>query len=104
VCDRGGLQDRGDGRVGPCADLQRPVTGGFEPFGAEGLDVPQNADACPEALLRVGLLTQYDLDEGRGFGANIGGLALNAFGRPIGMAPVARRHVLAHGRVLAVRR
>ena len=97
------LQDRGDGRVGPCADIERPVTGGFEPLGAEGLGVPQNADACSEALLRVGLLAQYDLDEGRRLGANIVGLAPDALGRLIGMASVARRHVVAHGRVLAVR-
>ena len=55
------------------------------------------------ALLRVGLLAQYDLDEGRRLGANIVGLAPDALGRPIGMASVARRHVVAHGRVLAVR-
>ena len=49
------------------------------------------------------LLALDDLDERRRFGADLVRLALKAFRRPIGMALVARRHMVAHGRVLAVR-
>ena len=58
-----GLQDRGDGGVGARADLQRAVTGGFEPLAAEALGVPQNADTGAEALLGMRPLAQDDLDE-----------------------------------------
>ena len=85
------------------ADLQRAVTGGFEPLVAEVLGVPQNADAGAEALLRVRPLTQDDLDERRGLGADLPGLPLDALRCPVGVTPVTRRHVLAHRRVLSVR-
>ena len=97
------LQDRVDGGVGARADLQRPAAGGLEPLGPVALGQPQDADAGAEALLGVRPLAQDDLDECRGVAPDLAGPPLEALRRPVGVAPVARRHVLAHRRVLAVR-
>ena len=53
-------------------------------------------------MLGVRALTQDDLDQRRGVAANLAGLAAEALWRPVGVTPVARRHVVAHRRVLAV--
>ena len=48
-------------------------------------------------------LAQDDLDQRRGVAADLAGLPLDPLRRPVGVALVARRHVLAHRRVLSVR-
>ena len=78
------------------------LTGGFEPLATEGLGVPQYADRGAEALLRVRPLAQDDLDECGGLGAGLAGLPLDPLRRPVGVALMARRHMLAHRRVLAI--
>ena len=98
-----GLQDRIDRAVGSRADLQRPTAGGLHPLGPVALDEPHDADAGAEALLGVRALAQDDLDQCRGLGADLTGLPRNPLQRPIGVALVARRHVIAHRRVLAIR-
>ena len=40
-------------------------------------------------------LAQDDLDQRRGVAANLAGLPPEALRRPVGVTPVARRHVLA---------
>src|SRR6202047_4471497 len=98
-----GLQDLVDRAVGSRADLQRSAASGLQPLGPVTLDEPHDADAGAEALLGVRALAQDDLDQRRGLGADLAGLPRNPLRRPIGVALVARRHVLAHRRVLTVR-
>src|SRR5580704_9305253 len=69
------LQDRVDRAVGARTDLERPATGGFQPFAAIRLGEPQDADAGAEALLGVSTLAQDDLDQGRGMAADRAGLS-----------------------------
>src|ERR1700739_1276876 len=57
------LQDRVDRTVGACADLKRATASGIQSFATVALGEPQDADASPEALLRVRALSQNDLDE-----------------------------------------
>ena len=83
--------------------LQRPTAGGLHPFDPVALDEPHDADAGADALLGVRALAQDDLDQRRGLGADLAGLPRDPLRRPIGVALVARRHVFAHRRVLAVR-
>src|ERR1700674_4678738 len=97
-----GLQDRTDRGVGARTDLERPGAGGLEPFAAVALGQPQDAHAGAEALLGMRSLAHDDLDQGRRVAPDLGGLPLDALRRPVGIALVARRHVLAHCRVLAV--
>jgi hypothetical protein len=47
------VEDRSDGAIGPCADVERPGRGCFHPLRAEGFDQPNNAEAGPEALFRM---------------------------------------------------
>ena len=48
------------------------------------------------------LLAQDDLDEGGGVRPDLAGLSHDALKRPVGIAPMARGHVLGQGRVPAV--
>ena len=67
-------------------------------------DVSQDTDRGAEALLWMRSFAQDDLDERRCLRPNLVRPPLDAFRRPIGIAPMARWHVFAHGGVLAVRR
>jgi hypothetical protein len=96
------LQDRDDRSIGARADLQRVGTGGFEPLDAVAVGEPDDAETGAEALFGMRALAQDDLDQRRGHWADLAGLALDALRRPIGVPPVARRHVLAQRRVAAV--
>ena len=96
------LEDRIDGTVGARTDLKRSTAGGLQPFATICLGQPQDADAGAETLLGVRALAQDDLDQRRGMAADCAGLPPDALRGPVGIAPVARRHVLAHRRVLAV--
>jgi hypothetical protein len=97
-----GLQDRTDRGVGAGADLERAGAGGLKPLGPIALGQPKDADAGAEALLGMGLLGEDELDERRRVAPDLTGLPLQALRRPVRVALVARRHVLAHRRVLAV--
>ena len=98
------FENRIDRAVGARPDLDRPAAGGFEPFTPIALGEPYDADAGAEALLRMRALPQDDLDQCRGMAADSAGLPAQALRRPVGIALVARRHMLAHRRMLAVRR
>jgi hypothetical protein len=99
-----GLQDRVDRGVGARADLERALAGGLEPFGRMGAGQPQDAEAGAEALLGMGALAQDRGDQRLGAGADRRGLAPDLLRGPVGVAPMARRHVVAQGGVAAVRR
>src|SRR3984893_4863252 len=60
---------------------------------------PHDAQAGPEALLRVGPALQDQLAERGGSWADRSGLAANALDGPVGVPPMARRHVLGDGGV-----
>src|ERR1700694_4051867 len=82
---------------------ERAAAGGFQSLMPEAVGVPEDADRGAEALLRMRLLAQDDLDQRRCLRPDLICSALDALRRPVGIAPVARWHVLAHGRMLAVR-
>src|ERR1700738_1920410 len=93
------IEDRTHRTVGQGGDLDCPRGGGFEAIGAERPHEPHDAEAGPEALLRVGPALQDQLAERGGSWADRSGLAANALDRPVGVAAMARRHVLGDGGV-----
>src|SRR6202049_2370660 len=93
------VEDQTHRTVGQGADLDCPRGGGFEAIGAERPHQPHDTEAGPEALLRVGPALQDQLAERGGSGADRRALAANALDGPVGVAPMARRHVLGHGGV-----
>ena len=99
-----GLQDRVDRGVGARADLQRPVAGGLQPLGARSVlasrRMPTQARKPCSGCVRSRRMISTSAEV---LGADLAGLPPEALRRPVGVAPVARRHVLAHRRVLAVR-
>ena len=99
-----GLQDRGDRSVGAGADLEGAGAGRLQPLMSKAGRVPQDTDRGAEALLRMRSLAQNDLDQRRCLRPNLVRPSLDAFRRPVGIAPVAGRHMFAHGRVFAVGR
>src|SRR5580700_2935284 len=96
------VEDGSHRAVGQGADLNRPRGGGFQTIGAEWPHQPHDAEAGAEALLRVGPTLQDQLAERGGSWTDRSGLAANALNRPVGVATMARRHVLGHGGVPVV--
>src|ERR1700693_446807 len=97
------LQDRIDGSEGARADLQRPTAGCLQPVAAIALDQPDDADRGPESLLWVRALAHDGLDQRRGIAPDLPGLPSDPLWRPVGIAPMAARHVLTHRGVPPVR-
>jgi len=60
------VEDGFDGAVGPGADVERPRRGRFHPLRAEDFDQPDDAEAGPEALLRMGSFFQDQVAQRRG--------------------------------------
>src|SRR6476659_3927022 len=88
------VEDGAHRAVGQGADLDRPRGGGFQAIGAEWPHQPHDAEAGPEALLRVGPALQDQFAERGGRWTDRSGLAANALDGPVGVPPMARRHVL----------
>src|SRR5882762_5897594 len=97
------FRDRIDGSEGARADFQRPAAGCLQPVAAIALDQPDDADSGPESLLRVRALAQDGLDQRRGIATDLAGLPPDPLRRPVGIAPMAARHVLTHRGVPSVR-
>src|ERR1700749_1853292 len=93
------VEDRAHRAVGQRADLDRPRGGGFQAIGAEWAHQPGDDEARTEPLLRVGPALQDQPAERGGGGADRSGLAANALDGPVGVPPMARRHVLGHSGV-----
>ena len=55
------VEDGADRAVAAGADLERALAGRFDPFAAEGLDEPDNAQAGAEALLGMAAFFQDQL-------------------------------------------
>ena len=90
------VEDGADRAVGQRADLEARVAAASSRATPNGLDQPQDAEAGAEALLGMRPLAQ---DESRTAPRSRGRSRRPRRGcarRPIGVAPVARRHVLAH--------
>src|SRR5215831_4099993 len=98
-----GVEDGFDGAEGAGADGERALAGRLHPLAGKAPYKLHDAAAGAEALLGVSLLAQDDLDECGGVRADLGGLAHDARKRPVGIAPMARGHVLGQGGVSAVR-
>ena len=96
------VEDGFDGAVGPGADLDGPLGGGFEARGAEGAGEANNAETGAIALLGMGPALEDLLAERRRGRADLAGVVPDALDRPAGIAPMARGHVLRNGRVLPV--
>ena len=84
------------------ADLDRPRGRSFEALGAERLHQPDNAETGAEALFGVWPALQDQLAQGGRGRTDRGRLAANALDGPIGISPVARRHVLGDGGVAVI--
>ena len=63
-----------------------------------------DADRGAESLLGMRALAQDDVDECRGVATDFAGQPLETLRGPVGIALMARRHMFADRRVLAVRR
>src|SRR5689334_3788921 len=98
-----GVEDGFNGAEGASADGECSLAGRFHPLAGKAPYKLDDATAGAKALLGVSLLAQDDLDECDGVRADFGGLALDASNSPVGIAPMARGHVLGQGRVPAVR-
>ena len=94
------VEDGLDRAVGPGADIERPRRGRLDPVGAERLDQPHDAETGAEALFGMGSFFQDQIAKRRGRRPDRGGVAPDALDRPVGVAPMAGRHMLLHGRVL----
>src|SRR3954452_10281668 len=90
------VEDRAHRAVGQRADLDRPRGGGFEAIGAERPHQAHNAEAGTEALFGMRPALQDQLAQRGSSWADRSGLAANALDRPVGIASVARRHMLGH--------
>src|SRR6202795_1999793 len=100
----GVLPDRIDGSERARGDPQRPAAGRLQPVTAIALDQPDDADRGPESLLWVRALAHDGLDQRRGIAPDLAGLSPDPLRRPVGIAPMAARHVLTHRGVPPVRR
>ena len=66
------------------------------------LGEPDDADAGAEALLRMATFAHDHFDKRCRAAPDLGGLPHQPFRCPVGVAPMAGRHVLAHRRMAAV--
>src|ERR1700751_5934380 len=96
------IEDRAHRAVGQGADLDGSGRCGFEASGAERPNQADDAETGAEALFRMWPALQDQIAKGSGGRADRSSGAANAFNGPIGVAPVARRHVLGEGGVPVV--
>src|SRR5271157_423427 len=96
------VEDGFDGAIGPGADLDGPVGGGFDAHRAKGTGKPDDAETGAIALLGMGPGLEDVFAERRGRRADLAGVFPDALDRPAGVAPMAGGHVLGNRRVLPV--
>ena len=70
---------------------------GFQTIGTERPHWAHDAEAGAKALFGMGAALQDQLAQGRRRGTDRSGLMANALDGPVGITPVARRHVLGRG-------
>ena len=93
------VEDRAHRAVGQGADLDRARCRRFDTLGAERAHQAHDAEAGAEALLGVRPALQDQLAQGCGGGADRGGFLADALDGPVGIAPMAGRHVIGHSGV-----
>src|SRR5262252_9121293 len=98
------FEDRMDGAEGARPDRERALAGRLNALPAIALGQPDDADRSAKALLWMRALAHDDLDQRRRIAADLAGLPSDPLRRPIGVAAMARRHVLAHRGVAPVGR
>lgn len=82
------VEDRADGAISPCTDLQRPAAGGVDALAAEALGEPDDAEAGTEALFGMRPIRQYLLAQQGRIGADCGSFPGDPLNRPVGEAAV----------------
>src|SRR5215472_2191363 len=92
-------QDRNDGTVRAGTDIDAALTGCLDTLRAIAAHQAQDAEAGAEALFRMWLGLEDQLNQTRGGGADPGGLAAQSAERPIGIPSVRARHVVGHSGV-----
>jgi DDE superfamily endonuclease len=98
------LQDGFDRGIGAGIYLQCPLARGFQPLGSMGFGQFHDPQAGPEALFRMPPVAQDHLHQYGAVLPDLGGLALDPFGRPVRISAMAGWHVVTHRRVLVVAR
>src|SRR5271170_2862788 len=96
------VEDRAHRAVGQRADLDGAGRCRFEAIGAGRPHQAHDAQAGAEALFGMRPALQNQLAQGRRRGPDLGGFTANALDGPVGIAPVARRHVIGDGGVAAI--
>src|ERR1700739_4317538 len=96
------IEDGTDRSVAERADVDRACGGGFEPFAAERAQKAQDAAAGAEALFGVRPACQEEFAQRRACRPDAGRFLADAVDGPVGVAAMARRHVLGDGRVPVV--
>ena len=93
------IEDRAHRAIGQGADLDGSGRCGFEASDAERPHQADDTETGAEALFRMRPALKDQIAKGSGGRADRSGGAANAFNGPIGVAPVARRHMLGKGGV-----
>ena len=93
------LDDGGDALVIERADLDCSGRDRLSPDSINAAVETQDAEAGAEPLLRVWPPGQHGDDQRLGIGTDRAGLALEAFGVPLGVQPMRARHVVGQGAV-----
>ena len=96
------VEDRADRAVGQRSDLDRSLSGRFQPQGAEGFGQSQDADAGAKALFGMGSSLEDEFAKDASRRADKGSLLANPIDGPVSMAAMAGWHVIAKGGVPAV--
>ena len=91
------VEDRAHRAVGQGADLDGARGRRFKAIGAERPDQAHDAEAGAEALFGMWPTLQDQLAQGRRGRTDRGGLAADAIEGPVGISPMARRHVIGDG-------
>lgn len=96
------VEDRSNRPVGTRADLECTAAGRVDPLPAEAFDQADDAQAGAESLLGMRAIGENALAQQRGIGTDGGGFPGDPLDRPVGKAPMGRRHVLGDRRMPAI--
>src|SRR6478736_2716210 len=91
-----GVEDGFDGAVGPGADFDGPLGGGFDARRAIRAGETHDAETGAIALLGMGPGLEDLLAQGCGRRADLAGVFANALDRPASVASMAGGHVLGN--------
>ena len=91
------FEDRGDAVVRQRPDLDGPDADCLRARRRDAAEQPQHTEAGPEALLRMRPPGQHGKDQRLRAGTDVARLSLEAFRRPLGIAPVRAGHVVGLG-------